>query len=93
MNAIPSTPQAPFDPTATSANARVDDGALGKDDFLNLLVAQLGNQDPLSPTDPTDFVSQLSQFTSLEQLIGLREGLDLLAITQTAGTSAEMVSF
>jgi len=58
-----------------------------------LLVAQLSHQDPTKPTDPTEFVSQLSQFSSLEQLMNIKSGLDLVAITQTAGTSAQMVTF
>ncbi|MGM0577160.1 MAG: flagellar hook assembly protein FlgD [Myxococcota bacterium] len=69
------------------------DEALGKTAFLELLVTQLGNQDPLSPSDPTEFVSQLAQFTSLEQLTNVNEGIDVLAMSQTAATSAQMVSF
>ena len=37
--------------------------------FLKLLTAQLQNQDPSNPTDPTQFVSQLAQFSSVEQLV------------------------
>lgn len=40
---------------------------IGKTEFLTLLVAQLQNQDPLSPQDPTEFTAQLAQYSSLEQ--------------------------
>ncbi len=49
---------------------------LGRDEFLKLLIAQLQNQDPLSPEDPSKFVSELTQFSNLEQLIGIREGVE-----------------
>ncbi len=50
--------------TAKNSN----DAVMGKEDFLTLLVAQLQNQDPLNPDDPTEFTAQLAQFSSLEQL-------------------------
>ena len=52
-----------------------DLGVLGKDDFLQLLVTQLKNQDPLNPSDPTEFTAQLAQFSSLEQLFNVNENL------------------
>lgn len=55
------------DSSAKSASGR-NTGDLGKDDFLNLLVTQLQNQDPLNPTDDKEFIGQMAQFTSLEQM-------------------------
>jgi flagellar basal-body rod modification protein FlgD len=43
--------------------------------FLQLIVAQLKNQDPLNPADSVQFLSQLAQFSQLEQLIGIRQDL------------------
>ena len=53
--------------------------ALGKDDFLTLLVAQLQNQDPLNPADATEFTAQLAQFSQLEQLSNMSAKLDTFA--------------
>jgi len=65
---------------------------LGKDDFLRLLVIQLRNQDPLSPVDQNEFISQTAQFTSLEELQNIRKALeaqqtasDIAGLAQAAG--------
>lgn len=51
---------------------------LGKDAFLQLLVTQLENQDPLEPMDDTEFVSQLAEFSNLEQLTDISDGVGTL---------------
>ncbi|MCW2277938.1 flagellar hook capping FlgD N-terminal domain-containing protein [Heliophilum fasciatum] len=64
------------------ANSRSVDNNLGKDDFLNLLVTQLRYQDPMNPMDNTQFIAQMAQFSSLEQMKNMTEGLAELQKTQ-----------
>ncbi len=58
--------------------------------FLRLLVAQIQNQDPFSPMDPTQFVSQLAQFSEMEQTIEIRKTLEgILGLMQAEAALAE----
>lgn len=73
-------------PTAgqESAKSGAKDDALGKMDFLNLLVTQLENQDPLNPSDPTEMTAQLAQYSSLEQLTNISESMEGLDAMKAA---------
>jgi flagellar basal-body rod modification protein FlgD len=61
---------------SSSAAQTYGNSALGKDEFLNLLVTQLKYQNPLEPMDDTEFVAQLAQFSSLEQLSNINTSLE-----------------
>lgn len=63
------------------------------DTFLNLLTAQLRNQDPLNPTDPTEFVSQLTQFSQLEQSVAQTGYLEDIAALQLNASSIAGLNF
>jgi flagellar basal-body rod modification protein FlgD len=52
---------------ASSSLDRTPKNQLGQDDFLNLLVTKMKDQDPMNPQADTDFIAQMAQFSSLEQ--------------------------
>jgi flagellar basal-body rod modification protein FlgD len=60
-----------------------------KQTFLTLLVAQIKNQDPLNPADGTQFLTQLAQFSQLEQTVGIRTDTDAIAGAIGANTTQE----
>ncbi|UQD51711.1 flagellar hook assembly protein FlgD [Bacillus methanolicus] len=49
---------------------------LGKDDFLKILITQLQNQDPLNPMQDKDFIAQMAQFSTLEQMTNMENSLE-----------------
>ena len=78
---------------ATQPDATAQSTTKAKDSqnqFLQLLVAQLKGQDPLNPLDGTQFVSQLAQFSSLEELTKIHAGIDVVqqALTKSATQSS-----
>ena len=91
------TPISQNDPTAASSGASTTAASTGtsqvtKNMFLQLLVAQIKNQDPLSPTDGVQFLSQLAQFQQLEQSMNMGQDLsairdELNTLVQTGGST------
>jgi len=71
----PITPVAGAGVTGAPSSAG-SSSAMGRDDFLLLLVAQLRHQDPLNPIQAQDFASQLAQFTAMEQQLRTNELLE-----------------
>jgi flagellar basal-body rod modification protein FlgD len=71
--------------TATSASAQSGSNSSGMDSmFMQLLITQLQNQDPLSPMDPSTFVSQLVEVNNLDQVTQIHQLLQgVLGYTST----------
>ncbi len=75
------TPVSPATTTAPTAAAKAKseplptnpEGTLGKEGFLKLMVAQLQAQNPLQPTEGSEYISELAQFTQLEQVTNLAQ--------------------
>jgi len=87
-------------PTATNRRQQASEhGQLDRDAFMKLLVTQLQNQDPLDPMDAREMVTQLSQLSSVEELVAiegrigaLEVGIASLANTQVAGIVGQTVT-
>ena len=75
--------------TTTPASAQ---SPLGKEDFLQLLVAQLSAQDPLNPMDSREFSAQLAQFSALEQMTNINSTLGELVSAQQAMGNSSLIS-
>jgi len=78
--------------TGSTQGAAVATKELDRDAFLNLLVTQLQNQDPLNPTDSAEFTAQLAQFSSLEQLGNVNDNLKQLQDFQASINNSQAVT-
>ena len=77
MNFTPVSGTSPAEAADIQATPKTSNSpAMGKDAFLQLLVAQIKNQNPMNPADGVQFLSQLAQFSQLEQTMGIKDGID-----------------
>jgi len=78
----------PTDPSSASTSGsnaitNAAGGTMGKDQFVQLLITQMKNQDPMNPMDGKDLAAQLAQFSSVEQLININQKLDAFTALMT----------
>lgn len=78
--------------STTYTSSRNPSSELGKDDFLKLLTTQLKNQDPMNPMEDTEFIGQMAQFSSLEQMLNIQNKVDdvVTALSGNSTTQAMM---
>ena len=78
---------------AAAAKTGVEKTTVDKATFLQLLVAQIRNQNPLNPADGVQFLTQLAQFSELEQMMGIRSEIaalrEQMAASSTTGSGKE----
>jgi flagellar basal-body rod modification protein FlgD len=76
------------DTSGTSSTASAGASTITANDFLTLLVAEMKNQDPTQPTDPNAYISQMVDVNSLQQLIGINQGITSLDTAAGATTNS-----
>ena len=72
-------------PSGSAAPATGQAGMLGQNDFLKLMIAQLQDQDPLQPANTNEYISELAQFTQVEQTTNLATATELTGAVQLIG--------
>lgn len=90
MDAISALTTNPTDPTAVEVTTDANQ-ELGQDAFLQLLVAQLKYQDPMSPSDSSEFLSQTAQFTQVEKLEEIADAMATLSKNDQLSTIGNLV--
>jgi flagellar basal-body rod modification protein FlgD len=71
---------------SSSSSSTNDSSTISANDFLTLLVTEMQNQDPTADTDPNEYINQLVQVNSLEQLIDINQNLS--TVLGTAGSTS-----
>ena len=88
MTSTPPTTGVASAAPAASEQAQNAQGTLGQNDFLKLMITQLQDQDPLNPANTNEYISELAQFTQVEQLTNLANANELSGAVQLIGRTA-----
>ncbi|HEV8542141.1 MAG TPA: flagellar hook capping FlgD N-terminal domain-containing protein [Verrucomicrobiae bacterium] len=76
--------------SAATAESRIPVQTLGQNDFLQLLVTQMSAQDPLNPQSDTEFISQMAQFSALENSKSLTTEMQTMRANQLLGQTVQV---
>jgi flagellar basal-body rod modification protein FlgD len=91
VSAPTTTTSSTIGPTQTSSASSAVAGSLNEGDFLDLMMDQMKNQDPLNPADPTQYMSELASFSSLDEQIQIQESSSQTASNQAASSALAML--
>lgn len=75
--------------SSSTTTKETGNSTLGKDQFLKILITQLQNQDPMQPMEDKEFIAQMAQFTSVEQLMNISTQLNTL--NQSLGSVSGLI--
>lgn len=89
MTTVPATGGSSSNTSGTSSTQSTP--TLNYNDFLQLMIAQLQNQDPLNPTDSSQFMSQIAEFSNVEQGINANSKLDQLLVNSNISQASTMI--
>ncbi len=78
-------------PSASTASASPRSQALGRDDFMKLLMAQMRNQNPMDPQNGADFAAQLAQFSSLDGINQLNRNFSDMLMLQGLSQGTNLI--
>ncbi len=78
--------------TSSTTSSSSTSSALSQNDFLQILITQLKNQDPLSPTDTNEFVTEMCQLTSVQAITNMQTDLDNVASAMNSGAMGQLTS-
>jgi flagellar basal-body rod modification protein FlgD len=71
--------------------AKKSSGSLDQNDFLKILITQLQHQDPTSPVEDKDFIAQMAQFSSLEQITNMNAGFQKMSGLLSSSEAAQVL--
>lgn len=96
VNALTGDARAQLEAQVRSFNSALNAGTptsqdLGKDDFLRILLTQLTNQDPTAPLEDKEFVAQMAQFSSLEQMTNMATSFSQMSQTLLSGQALGLI--
>lgn len=77
--------------TGSTGGASKGAAGTGKDDFMKLLLAQLQHQDPLKPMEDQQFIAQVAQFNSLEEMTNMNKTLAAVLLSQQIGEASGLI--